>query len=367
LGLNKISLLAFFVLGFMELGVGALAALFGAFFLFFGTSSLLPWKYYSLFDSNNPLGFTVHSGRLLGPGIALLFLLWVQHKFSPPKWAQVLLAVGIVMTPFSNFLWLLPLWMAWHFSKRELSLKFPLLSLAMIPAFYLWPMRLTAWLNLFGIVAMVRKTWSAWNLKKPIAEVKAAVKAWPLPVFGGALILSSMFLGNLFCGQPLGRLFAWGLGLEQIGLQSQGFHIVPLDRLFGDHREMEDAYNIYNRSTLHVIAVYGLYLWMMALALIRSAEGGIERRWLSIFSLYLMMTFFLVDFVGVSTRSWFLTRFLEVPVYLSVFFALVVLLKSSALRKWACTLIVIYALGPLIGTGRFLQIIANFEALSLHL
>lgn len=356
LGLNKISIFAFFLIFFGALGLSRIRSFTASAFLLLGTTSILPWSYYMLFDSSNPLGFTVHSGRLVVAPIIALFWLWLKEDFVPPRWAQILLGIGITMTPFSNFAWI-PVLFFLHKVMRNHDLRLRALqSLALVPLMYIYPSKLTAWLNFGCLVYIFRSSWRDLKLGKAKTEFLNAFREWPFKDFAISLLVSNLLLGNIFVSQPLGKGFAKLLGLAQVNLLDGGFHIANIGRFFQDHRELQGDYNIYNRSTFAFIAVYGFFLFLMFVALNMKADGKL-RAWLSATVLLTAATFFTVDFVGLSTRSWLMTRLLEAPIYLSLSFALIIVLKSSS--RWVTPLLGLFMVAPFIGSGRIQQIVAN--------
>jgi hypothetical protein len=78
-------------------------------FLFTGTSSPAIHKYFILFDSNNPLSFNVHSGRVLG--FLFPFLVATDHLTEGgPRmnWKFFLLVgTGLIFTPIQNYVYFL--------------------------------------------------------------------------------------------------------------------------------------------------------------------------------------------------------------------------------------------------------------------
>ena len=86
-------------------------SIIAAIFMFLGTTSLNPTKYFLLFDSSNLLFFTVHAGRIVGIGLIVFIvtelILINQNKDRLPLSVLVLSAFGLTATSISNAVWML--------------------------------------------------------------------------------------------------------------------------------------------------------------------------------------------------------------------------------------------------------------------
>src|SRR5206468_3673132 len=162
----------------------------------------------------NPMAYTMHSGRLVGIPFACLVIFWMREKLVPPTWVQILLGVGIVMTPFSNFLWLPVLWLIWSLLRQPLgaetsmpgrtvkeNLQFMaglcVLGLLVIPLYFIHPSRPTAWLNAFFGFLLFRSIWIHFRLGKIKHRLVFAWREWPLRPMAWTMLFSALFLGNL--------------------------------------------------------------------------------------------------------------------------------------------------------------------------
>jgi hypothetical protein len=104
----KTSMWAFMYLVFRKIRVTSFLALVFTAFLFFGTSSLVPTKYYLIFDSANFLYFTVHAGRMVWFGIFLLLITHVLFSDSRDRLSRgalFLAGLGLAATSVSNAIW----------------------------------------------------------------------------------------------------------------------------------------------------------------------------------------------------------------------------------------------------------------------
>ncbi len=93
-------------------------------FMFWGTGSVLPQHYYLLFDSSNPLFYTVHSGREIGIGFILFILGYYLsvHKGGPwNPWGVFLFMLGITFTSISHGIWVIVFLIILFFSVRVYS------------------------------------------------------------------------------------------------------------------------------------------------------------------------------------------------------------------------------------------------------
>ena len=114
LAIIKASMWAFLYLAFKRFGVSSILSFIFCLFIFVGTTSLVPTKYYLLFDTSNPFYFTVHGGRIIGIGIVLLLLMDIFHNSQNRTFFPILFFIfggmGLTVTSFSNVLWILPLY-----------------------------------------------------------------------------------------------------------------------------------------------------------------------------------------------------------------------------------------------------------------
>lgn len=373
LGMMKISIAAFVWLCFCIAGTSRWMAWLGTAFIALGTSSILPDRYFLLFDSANPIFYSVHSGRAVALPMVLLFLLWLKSPALPKTPGSLLVGAGMVATSFSNWLWLAPMKLFDQISQNAGKSYQSLERLAVVafllpPVFYISPAKL-AFLNLALVLLLyflilktlgVKRSWKSIKLKEIWRKNKLFLLA-----FGGSVLL----LGNLFSkalGKPLSKLIR--LDFKEIhgtSLRLQGW-----PDLIKDNREIKELpynFNSYCYSLADFITCYGAFMCLVILAWSVSKSKGSEwgRKWLVFFMLAWPAFFFLGDFVGHTQRAWILSRFLEVPYYAMLFTSIYLIDQYARphVRKVVAILMIVYILGPTVGTERPRQWLANFSFL----
>jgi hypothetical protein len=230
LALVKVSMLAFLFLLFRQIGAGRMLAAAFALYLFLGTPSLWPTKYYLLFDSANFFYFTAHAGRIVGVG--LIFLIAADLLRDPRTKrhmsisAFVLLGLGITATSISNAAWLLvfSVWgtlAAWFYQTpaqngelrqaRDGTLLCAL-ALASFALLYGLPFKGEMFYALrLAAVAAVAAFWlmRAFSLQSAMAAVLGAVRrqhprsCLSMRVFIVAILAGIIVLGNVFYKNPV--------------------------------------------------------------------------------------------------------------------------------------------------------------------
>jgi hypothetical protein len=121
LAMIKWSLFCFVFVSLRKMDVSIWLSSVVTVFVFWGTSSVLPQHYYLLFDSSNPLFYTVHSGRVIGIGFILFVLGYYLsiHKGEPwNPWGVFLFMLGVTFTSISNGLWVILFLVVLFFSVR---------------------------------------------------------------------------------------------------------------------------------------------------------------------------------------------------------------------------------------------------------
>jgi len=370
LGIIKVSVFAFLMIGFRILGLNRWFCILGAIFLFFGTASILPQYYVLIFDSANPLAYVAHSGRVIGPAFGLLFLLWLRRDLMPKPWAQCLLGAGIVSVSASSWLLLMVYALIEVIvSRPTLDNRIPqraIWGLILPPWLYLSPAYL-AWPSLFGLAWFYHRLWTKLEVRRPWGTLKETWQTLNLKPFIGGMAFSALFLGNLLTLLPIGRLFGHILNLPVLKLAYGGVD-VNWKKFIGDNREISVAAP-YNQSVFDFLASYGLYFWLIGLGLYFLASLPDHRkdyRRLALTLLLLPAIFFVIDFTALTSRSWVLTRFLEIPIYLALTLALLGLANYQS-RPWRVVIsaiLLIYSIAPIWGTDRIAQWQANWHLLN---
>ena len=364
LALNKASVFVFFTLAARAFGLPLWDALLTVVFVFIGTLSLFPGRYDLLFDSANPLFYVVHSGRLVGaPAILFFVFLWRAKDIGPL--AGFLVAAGLTATTISNALWLIVLLLVMGLYGDSVKRRAQSLwSLALCPTLYAFAsLGWLVWVKL--CVLGVHFFASSW-----IREIPRSLKAYKAAMWVPAFLAIGVFcliFGNVAAMNPLGILVREYTAF--LSLPPDVFSLAPaeakslLDPLIGDHREIE-LYSLYSVSFYTYVLLYGGLLLLAALALRSRAKlGEPEDRVFAALTFALPFVFFFVDFVGVGTRAWVRTRFLEVPVCLITFFAILLLYKSGKKANWLRAYLAAFAVFPFLLTERPRQIWENLMLL----
>jgi hypothetical protein len=322
LAVIKTSLWVFLFLTFRKCGVSFFLSLVFALFLFIGTGSPLPTKYYMLFDSSNYLYFTVHAGRVVG--IGAIFWLMADMLFSAPGrrlnfLTLLLVGVGLTATVVSNGLWLLLFgpWLAMtgiYFRSARPDGRAAMMGGELRSGTLLCYAAVTAALLLYGLpfagkgVYAVRTSavflvaalfllravsWAGNILSHPSRREEGKREVPRQAVLMGALLLGFTFLGNAFVDHAPGRLALRYLGrvAGETSIQalpiSRGHELEkPQTGTFsiGDHREVRKwneyyyqmgftpamarergigLWNEYCKGLAPFIAYYGLILFMI--------------------------------------------------------------------------------------------------------
>ena len=406
LGLMKVSIFAFIFLFFRKMGFSFIMSLICVLFLYAGTTSLLATKYYMLFDSSNLLYFTVHSGRMVG--IIFIFLMIGDALFSSsqnrlPLVFFLLSGLGIAATSLSNPLWLGATYgglIIYNSGRYASGKKFldpngtVLCYSAVIASMMMYALDFESPLSykfrMAALAVVVVLAVSRLLPKHDGVGVKTDI-GHKLLVKQGAVLLAGVltgliFLGNMFAGNPLQRIFVTALkpiigSVEIRDLPAmKGAPIVSEGGTFavGDHRELR-TFNEYCKGLTSFADYYGLILVMILatnyfIVNARRAGQGFLRAELVLYEIFLIAVaslpcfFFFTDFVQYGSRTWLKTRLLEIPVYVIIliffYFANRFCTKSQKIILGAVLLV--YTFVPFVMTQRPRQIMYNFYAFLNH-
>jgi len=417
LGLIKTSLLAFLFFAFRKLNISFFFSLLFSLFMFIGTSSLIPTKYYMLFDSANFLYFTAHSGRIVGIGIMLMLIvdaiLERSSKNSLPLLTLILIGLGITATSISNALWLLVLYPILVITviffqnyrqenltagddhlNNNIKLGTILCFLAVITLFLMYGLpfksaityhlrtlsvflviELFLWIYFSKLRFFFLNIKNSWDKHRNIL-LQAIVLL-------GAILFGIIFLGNMFVENPLRASAMKNLG-KIVG--ETNIQLLPIFKwtglephqtgtfAIGDHREMSDA-NEYCQG-LHKFAAY--YGWILILIILTNFlfNKGLKRKdfyTYTDFILYeifllsvvgLVSCFFFTDFIDFGSRAWLKTRFLEWPVYSIMFISFYFFNRvcSRYQKALGAAILIIYMIVPFLATEHPRQIKENTAA-----
>lgn len=399
LGLNKVSVFALIYCLFLKLGLSRPLGLLGVSFLFFSTNHINFLRYTWLFDSNNPIGFVIHSGRINGVAIGILIVVLLceslQNKRDTFKanYFMSIMGLGIPLSSLSNTTGLLALMATTSLGKclSQLNSKLSTASLT----FTLMVLSLSSLaLSMFAY----SKSGSAMNGVPLLAPILFAVfylfyfaarsrfansnfKMATILLMVSFLIpalITLLYLGNIFSYNPNSSNFYRWLNSNNESAQIVQFNPfanvkgagVTLKNmsLFGDCREPSG----YNETAKKFFKYYGLFFIIVALsayASLRSKMREVElRNYLIVLTGIVALIPLLLwhtDFVCNAERSWIKTRFMEVPYYSGLFIAFYMCMQTK--ERWVKNASLIffftYTVGPLIGTRYVWFISQNFKLL----
>ena len=399
LGLIKTSLLAFLFFVFKKMGSTKWQSLIFTLFLFLGTSSLIPTKYYMLFDSSNFLYFTVHSGRMVGFGITLLLLV---NMFSNPTTKKLglfplfIIALGLSATSISNAFWL---WVIYTWimitkicfdndsypkpANLTLGTVICYSSILMIFTLYGLPFKEDFFYTVralgvsFLILLLINHGFPKIIdlFYKEVALFKTQKNTIiQYIILVGGISFGLIFCGNLFVNNPLRKISTELIGkyttpapIYSFGsLQSYTFNI-------GDHREI-GRFNEHCQGAFQFAAYYGWILIMILLVnhlFIKKIKLNIQLSWkdFALYDTFLMLVvsllffLFLMDFVDFGSHAWLKSRFLEGPVFgiIVIFFYLIHKAYSTKQKIVALLILLLYTITPFVATERPRQIKSNGE------
>lgn len=390
---------------------GTMSPLFDKYFMSFDCSSPL----FYVAHSGRIYGF-------IAPFLMMWFLLRKGGSASPenPKqtsWAMsffaflagFLMAVGLSSTTISNILWILFLIFGLVFLRyRErlsghagfmggnpdsgVGLVFP--HLAYLAAFALPVLmygftehnvaiaRLSLLVAFTGLILLAGVGFFSKpppvsdsresNLDIGVSPQKSFV-TWG--VIAGSVV-ACLVLGNIVAAPLAGGLFKSSiyskLEVDVISLLLT-FVSEHMTGAIKDVREIGD-WSKYNQSTPGFIAYYGNYYLFALVAIIglrTFEEQKVEfisqrngRGLLFLVSAILMLlpaVYVFIDFFDFGERSWIKTRFLEVPLNFIAALALIIFANCQHrfLRVCGVVLMVLYMVGPIVGTDRLMQIFLN--------
>ncbi len=404
--LVKLSMFAFLALIFAKLGASWWLSIVSAIFMFIGSTSLLPTKYYMLFDASNLLFFTVHCGRMVGIGLILFLIIesvWaVEQKIFLPLVFFGLSGLGLAATSISNAVWalvitiLVGIYAAYHTHRQALPspIRKPsagtaicygavLVCLVLYSLDFNTSFAYTLRMVVVSGIVLVILTRLLTRLPTAIAGMIFMKPLWTrIGILVGYVVFGLLFLGNLLINNPLGRPFikkisslSGGLNIQNLPLVKGGEVLVEKGTwAIGDHREL-GQFNEYCKGLIQFVDYYGLVLVMILLThyLFRRAQQEHKKLPIKDFVLYeifLIMTaalpvcLFFTDFVDYGTRAWFKTRFMEVPVYSIIFVCLYFIGRAASQRQkiLLSALLLVYAVVPFLATQRPQQILHNYKS-----
>lgn len=407
LALIKLSIVSFIYLFFRKLKIDVKSSLVFCLFIILGTSSVLLFKYYLLFDASNPLFFTVHSGRIVGIGVVLYIILMFltivrEEDVKTNYFTLVFLGFGIAGTSLSNAAWVIMILTLLCFIKKEpfllqLHKKLPcvinndLSFLSIIPIIIIVLILIQPFSNklisqhkailylfiylisMFYCTKLLVNYWRTLHAKDCNNNFKNIL---PLLIFIATTIISLAFFGNIISFQIYKNFpnFA-NMFLHEIPPQliSTGSLVEDVDwkwgTLLGDYREF--GHYLYN-NVYEFIAYYSIFLiaCMSCYILLKNRMLQIkffntEDRILLIillFSLIVMPGLFIfMNYLAFGSRAWIKSRFIEIPIYLIICICLYFANRFLKKKELSILLIglIIYSITPFFATQRPIQMLKN--------
>jgi hypothetical protein len=387
LALNKISILTFcyiFIKSYLNKGTHALLV---TFFLGIGTFYLNPSKYMMYFDSNNPLVYTMHSGRILGFAIILLLFLIEQSqdiKHPNPGWV-FLIFMGLSLTPISNVLIVL-LYITFVFGRRFnlsrilkpivalLSLMFTFLFSSLLYTGFRFMENFTVYRIIPVVIFLLTLICLILTSKISISQI--FVKFF-IPIFSAILITIGL-IGNVISYNVISQRIYSLLGLYDnlIGENFMSIYNLGIfdnkvsnidnfpSNFFKKNIEIGDWVQ-YNVSQTHFIYFYVVIFLISLVSLCTLFFRGVNFSPIYILiyfsTLLLFALFYYIDFVNDLERSWIKSRFLEIPFYLIFILSSISILQSrkKVVRYFYIVFLCFYSITPFLLTRRFDQILIN--------
>lgn len=415
LALNKVSFFSLIYCLFRFLKLKSYQAVIGSLFLLFGTNALNPLKYLMLYDSSNPLGYVVHSTRIVGIGIMLLVLVnTLNHRkdfgfLTLPFF--IFTGIGLIFTTISNSFLILAMFFA-----AVLLLRYPgvckfLMDNLILKKFKLDPIYIIHFIFLscafgygilntsiysvpglvhvtsgtfifclYGSFIFVNRKTVLYSEPPPDKYIKSALGFFV--VFFLSTLFSALFLGNIFSQNSLNFFivdflnkytFIDGLRIGQIGNNTHIHELSALE-IFKDGRQLA-PYNEYCRGFLYFLGYYGSIYILALCAFWSKVKSEVSDFTLKMKGLLLLTVsilpflFFHSDFLIYTDKAWLKSRFLEIPIYFIIFSSIVLVFKSSEVRvkRLFSIFLLFYIVFPILGTHRLEQWIQNALALSSYL
>jgi len=412
LGLMKISLAAFFYLCFRKLKCRFWNSWIYTMFLVLGTTSLLPYKYYLLYDSVNPIFLSAAPGRIVGIAAVILFVVInalqgkTLSRISMLMWG--LLSFGLTLTVISNSLWfiaasifILAIFLFGNVSgsyESHLILKrkawagaiVAVFSLLLTVLLYVFPFENKHFytLRLFSSVlvflfGMISVGVCLFSLQKQKIRVNKSFKQRYLVRFF-IIILASVFSLGIFSNIFVNKEKVKGLLSKIPGVQekiafwtmkkidlSVKFEVGDF-RTFNGYDEGPSYQYEFERGGMYFIAFCGLIMVIILFAFRNYLEAFYQNRLvlrrddflfniLIFFVCLLPIIFLMMSFVNTGV-TFMKSRFLEVPMHVIVFISLYFIDRflKKRYKIFFCGILIIYSIVPVLATQRLIQLYQNF-------
>jgi len=404
LGFFKMSIFAFLFLLFRKMNFSFIMSLIFVFFIFAGTTSLLPVKYYLLFDSSNMLYFTAHCGRIVG--VVFIFMMIADAFFSSgqnrlPVVFFILSGLGLAATPLSNPLWFIIIYAAliiyssrvYSSGKKFFDSNGTVLCYAGVistmilytldfenPTAYKYRTGAVVLMIVMALLRLLPRV-DKLGIRTENTQKGRLIKQGALLL--GGILIGLIFLGNMLASNAIAKALINKLepiigAVEFKNLPSvKGGEIFSQGGTFaiGDHRDLTGGFNEYCHGLIQFADYYGLILMMILMTNYFFIKTRVvQREYLQaefvLYEIFLIavasLPFFLffTDFVQYASQAWLKTRFLETPVYI-IFFVFLYFANRYCTAKKKIFLglgLVIYTVIPFVATARPQQILYNCGA-----
>jgi hypothetical protein len=391
----KVSILVFIFLVFKKFNMSNLYGCISILYIAIGSFYLNPSKYMIYYDSNNPLLFTVHAGRIIAFPF-FIFLGLMFFKLIPFKnnfIAFILLSLGYSLTPISNSIIVIVytlcilLFSVWHFNVTRLKfilsigpvilvfLSFLAICITYeINTFNTRYSALIAFIPVILLFIYLLKFNYDFSLKRfdPIIILCLWI----------CVVIGNIFLGNIFVDNYISRSFygflnisdnLFGLSFDNL-LNSGSFpnRFISAnnfwDILFKSNLE-SGAWVQYNTSGLNFFYHYVLIFFLSIIPYLIYRKQKVSRfnsfyLFLLIFSSLLVFSlFFYIDFVADMNRSWLKSRMLEIPIFIIVFLVSVMTFKEKVNRIGVVLALffISWSILPFFSTNRIPQLFTNLK------
>ncbi|MFH0791017.1 MAG: hypothetical protein V2A64_05220 [Candidatus Omnitrophota bacterium] len=402
LALLKVSVITLLYAFFRKLGAGFYSAIVFCIYIMIGTTSILPNKYYLLFEYANPLYFVAVSGRVIGIAFFIFMIVYGVYEAEKKRLSKsyfILAGAGLTAITIPNAFWVvifyfLTVLFKYYYNNfygiRNVHLKnieytsgkmsiysSVLVSLLLygLPFDAAWAHLLRFFLIILICILLSERLIPRLFIffkRKSIWPEDFKITARLLVILILSVIAGVMFLGNVFVLNGLSKKVFQALG-HIFGRIYFGVLFPPVSFgtfSFGDFRNLY-AGSSYNWGIMPFAANYGGILLMILISdyLYTKNANTIGLKEYVLYEIFLTASGLLpillwfTDFLGlIPVNTWNKTRFIELPVYYIIFYFLFSLgrfLRSKA-KIIAIVILLIYSVVPFLATGRHKQIYANY-------
>ncbi|MFH1245526.1 MAG: hypothetical protein V1662_03495 [Candidatus Omnitrophota bacterium] len=404
LALTKASMFVFIYAAFRKLGTSFWLSSIFSLFMMLGSFSLLLTKNYVIIDSGNPIAYIVHPGRIVQIGFAIILIIDSIYRSSGARHLPgiffLLGGLGLAATSISNILWIMALY-ALTVASVSFYNRQDIRALAQEPQaggkLICWTAAAAALLmyklpmegqHVFTIRAVLIALILQFFLHQALPQIYAGLPVWKNKLSGYTRALwlrvfiltasgcaSLLFLGNVFVNNKMARFLTGRMEnlFGQINIQSTTVYAdrgaAPLS--LGNFTRSGE---LYRTGFPQFCAAFGGILAVILSAAYLLEKGrksgriktGPENVLLEItaaLAVSVPCVFFFMDFVNIHSYGWLMSRFLEIPVYISIFIFLHSINRfcGRPLKFALSILLLSYVVVPFIANNMPEQIRANWK------